>query len=449
MAFVKSLFGQVLIGIALGVAVGLLWPHVGVALKPLGDAFVKLIKMLIAPIVFCTVAGGIAKARDLGSVGRVGGRALIYFEAVSTVALVIGMAAGLLLKPGAGFNIRVATLDPGAVSSYVAQAHRMASVPDTLLHIIPDTVVSAFATGDLLQVLLLAILTGFGLAALARAGRAEGLIHGLETVGELFFAIIRIVVRAAPIGAFGAMAFTLGQYGIGSLAKLATLTVCVYATSALFVALVLGTIAWAAGFSIWRFLYYIREELLIYSLGASAFELTVLPQLMAKLERPWAAPSEVVGLGHPHGLFVQPRRQAQHLHDAGHSVPGPGHQHAAVARPGTDHRPGGDADVEGSRGRRHRGRFHHPGHDPGGRGHDPGGRRMALILGGRPLPQGTCRALVNMIGNGVGTLVIARWEGVLDQRGVPTGSCALKNLPPPFGGGGPRRGGGGDTAEIS
>jgi len=411
MTFVKSLFGQVLIAIALGGAVGLLWPHFGVALKPLGDAFVKLIKMLIAPIVFCTVAGGIAKTRDLGSVGRVGGRALIYFETVSTVALVMGLAAGLLLKPGAGFNISIATLDPGAVSTYVAQAHRMASVPDTLLHIIPDTVVSAFAAGDLLQVLLLAILTGFGLAALARAGRAAGLIHGLETVGELFFAIIRIVVRAAPIGAFGAMAFTLGQYGIGSLAKLATLTVCVYATSALFVALVLGTIAWAAGFSIWRFLYYIREELLI-CLGASASE-AVLPQLMAKLER-LGAPREVVGLVTPTGYSfnldgtnIYMTLATLFLAQATNTPLSLGQELTLVGVAMLTSK--GAAGVTGAG-------FITLAMTLGAVGTIPVGA-MALILGVDRFLS-TCRALTNMIGNGVGTLVIARWEGVLDREAL-------------------------------
>jgi aerobic C4-dicarboxylate transport protein len=411
MAFVKSLFGQVLIAIALGVAVGLLWPHFGVALKPLGDGFVKLIKMLIAPIVFCTVAGGIAKARDLGRVGRIGGRALIYFEAVSTIALVMGMAAGLLLQPGRGFNISIATLDPGSVSTYVAQAHRMASVPDTLLHIIPDTFLSAFATGDLLQVLLLAVLTGFGLAALARAGRGEGLIHGLDTVGELFFAVIRIVVRAAPIGAFGAIAFTLGQYGLASLAKLATLTACVYLTSAVFVAVVLGAIAWAAGFSIWRFLYYIREELLI-CLGASASE-AVLPQLMAKLER-LGAPREVVGLVTPTGYSfnldgtnIYMTLATLFLAQATNTPLSLGQELTLVGVAMLTSK--GAAGVTGAG-------FITLAMTLGAVGTIPVGA-MALILGVDRFLS-TCRALTNMIGNGVGTLVIARWEGVLDREAL-------------------------------
>jgi aerobic C4-dicarboxylate transport protein len=409
MRFAKSLFGQVLIAIVLGGMVGVAWPHLGVALKPLGDGFVKLIKMLIAPVVFCTVAGGIAKMSDLKTVGRVGGRALIYFEVVSTLALLVGLGVGLLLKPGAGFNIDPATLDPAAVSTYVSQAHKMASVPDTLLHIIPDTVVSAFAGGDLLQVLLLSILTGCGLSALSRSGHGGGLIKGLETVGELFFAIIRIVVKAAPIGAFGAMAFTLGQYGVGSLVKLGALVGCVYLTSFLFVALVLGGIAWTAGFSLWRFLLYIREELLIV-LGASASE-AVLPQLMVKLERLGADPA-VVGLVTPTGysfnldgtniymtlatLFLAQATNA-------HLTLGQELTIVAVAMLTSK----GAAGVTGAG-------FITLALTLGAVGSIPVAA-MALILGpDRFLSQ--CRALTNMIGNAVGTLVIARWEGALDRE---------------------------------
>jgi aerobic C4-dicarboxylate transport protein len=401
----------VLIAIVLGAAVGLLWPHVGVALKPLGDGFVKLIKMLVAPIIFCTVAGGIAKAGDPSRVGRVGGRALIYFEAVSTLALIMGMAAGLILKPGAGFNIAIATLDPSGVSAYVAQAHRMASVSDTLLHIIPDTVVSAFAAGDLLQVLLVAVLAGFGLAALKRAGRAAGLIRGLDVVAELFFAIIRIVVRAAPIGAFGAMAFTLGQYGAASVVKLAALTICVYLTSAAFVAVVLGAIAWAAGFSIWRFLYYIREELLI-CLAASASE-AVLPQLMAKLER-LGAPQEVVGLVTPTGYSfnldgtnIYITLATLFLAQATNTPLSLGQQLTVVGVAMLTSK--GAAGVTGAG-------FITLAMTLGALGTIPVGA-MALILGVDRFLS-TCRALTNMIGNGVGTLVIARWEGVLDREAL-------------------------------
>ena len=408
MRFAKSLFGQVMIAIVLGGVVGLLWPHLGVALKPLGDGFVKLIKMLIAPLVFCTVAGGIAKMSDLAAVGRVGGRALIYFEAVSTVALLVGMAVGLVLQPGRGFNIDPASLDPGAVSSYVAQAHKMASITDTLLHIIPDTVASAFVAGDLLQVLLLAILAGFGLAAISHAEAGLGLIKGLETVGELFFAIIRIVVKAAPIGAFGAMAFTLGQYGVGSLVRLGALVACVYLASFLFIAVVLGAVAWAAGFSLWRFLLYIREELLIV-LGASASE-AVLPQLMRKLERLGADPA-VVGLVTPTGYSFNLDGTNIYMTVATLFLAQATNAHLTLVQEFTIVGVAmltskGAAGVTGAG-------FITLALTLGAVGTIPVAA-MALILGvDRFLSQS--RALTNMIGNAVGTLVVARWDGSLDR----------------------------------
>jgi len=426
MRFVRSLFGQVLIAIVLGVMAGAVWPHFGVALKPLGDGFVKLIKMLIAPIVFCTVAGGIAKVSDLRSVGRVGGRALIYFEAVSTVALVLGLAVGLIFKPGAGFNINIATLDPAAVSTYVAQARKLGSVSDTLLHLIPDTVVSAFATGDLLQVLLLAILAGFGLAAVTRSGHGAGLTHTLEAIGELFFAIIRIVVRAAPIGAFGAMAFTIGQYGTVSLAKLAILVIAVYGASAAFVGVVLGLIAWAAGFSLWRYLAYIREELLI-CLGASASE-AVLPQLMLKLER-LGAPKTIVGLVTPAGYSfnldgtnIYITLATLFLAQATNTPLSFGQTLTIVLVAMLTSK--GAAGVTGAG-------FITLAMTLGAVGTIPVAA-MALILGVDRFLS-TSRALVNMIGNGVGTLVIARWEGSLDRetltRELRRGSDAAEAAP--------------------
>ena len=408
MRIFRSLFAQVLIAIALGVLVGAFWPHFGVALKPLGDGFVKLIKMLIAPIVFCTVAGGIAKTSDPKAVGRVGGRALIYFEVVSTIALFIGLAVGLIFKPGAGFNIDVATLDPAAVSTYVAQARKAASVPETLLHIIPDTVASAFAAGDLLQVLLLAILAGFGLAALNRAGAGSDLAHGLEKIGALFFAIIGIVVRAAPLGAFGAMAFTIGQYGLASLGKLAILVVSVYATSALFIAVVLGLIAWAAGFSLWRFLVYLREELLI-CLGASASE-AVLPQLMVKLER-LGVPTAVVGLVTPTGYSFNLDGTNIYMTLATLFLAQATNAHLTLIQELTIVGVAmltskGAAGVTGAG-------FITLAMTLSAVGTIPVAA-MALILGVDRFLS-TSRALTNMIGNAVGTIVIAGWEGSLDR----------------------------------
>jgi aerobic C4-dicarboxylate transport protein len=340
-------------------------------------------------------------------VGRVGGRALVYFEAVSTIALVLGLAAGLVLKPGAGFNVSLAALDPGAVSAYVAQAHRMASVPDTVLHIIPETFVSAFAAGDLLQVLFLAVLTGFALAALARAGRAAGLIHGLDAVGALFFTIIGIVVRAAPIGAFGAMAFTIGKYGIASLWSLGALMATFYATCLIFVFVVLGAIARFNGFSIWKFVKYIREELLIV-LGTSSSE-AALPRMMMKMESLGARKS-VVGLVIPTGYSFNLDGTSIYLTMAAVFIA------QATNTPMTWEQQvtlllvllltsKGAAGVTGSG-------FIVLAATLSAVGHVPVGG-LALILGiDRFMSE--ARALTNLVGNGVATLVVARWTGDLD-----------------------------------
>jgi len=293
--WLKLLYVQVLIGIALGVLVGALWPETGAALKPLGDAFIKLIKLTIAPVIFVTVASGIAHMSDLKKFGRVGGKALLYFETVSTIALIVGLIVGRTVQPGRGFDVDPATLDPSVAAGYVKSA-KADSVVDHLMNLIPDTFFGAFAGGDLLQVLLLAILTGFACTRLGPAGAKVA--EGLEQIGKVFFSIIQIVVRAAPIGAFGAMAFTIGRYGVGSLAQLGALVATFYLTSAIFVIVVLGVVGRIVGFSIFRYLNYIKEELLIV-LGASSSE-AVLPQMMEKLER-LGASRPVVGLVIPTG----------------------------------------------------------------------------------------------------------------------------------------------------
>ena len=290
-----TLYIQVLIGIVLGLLVGALWPETGASLKPLGDAFIKLIKMVIAPVIFCTVALGIAQMGDMKKFGRIGGKAIIYFEVVSTLALAIGLGVGLIMRPGAGFNIDPASLDPSVTASYVKRAHAE-SVTDHLLNIIPDTFFSALTGGDLLQVLLVAILFGFACTRLGEAGRTVA--GGLEKIVKVFFGIIHMVVRLAPIGAFGAMAFTIGRYGLASLLPLGALIACFYITCLLFVIIVLGLIARFIGFSLWRFLSYIREELLI-TLGSSSSE-PALPKMIEKLER-LGAPPAVVGLVIPTG----------------------------------------------------------------------------------------------------------------------------------------------------
>jgi aerobic C4-dicarboxylate transport protein len=296
MRWLKLLYVQVLIGIALGVLVGALWPETGAALKPLGDAFIKLIKLTIAPVIFCTVAAGIAHMSDLKKFGRVGGKALIYFEVVSTVALAIGLAVGTLVAPGRGFGVDPATLDPNVAAGYAKRAAEDTGLVDHLLHIIPDTFVGAFASGDLLQVLFIAILTGFACTRLGEFGATVA--RGLDQGVKVFFSIIHIVVRAAPIGAFGAMAFTVGRYGLDSLVQLGALIATFYVTALLFVIVVLGLIARWVGFSLFKFLADIRVELLIV-LGASSSE-AVLPQMMEKLER-LGASKPVVGLVIPTG----------------------------------------------------------------------------------------------------------------------------------------------------
>jgi aerobic C4-dicarboxylate transport protein len=287
------LYIQVLI--AIGVLVGHFYPGLGKALKPLGDGFIALIKMMIAPVIFCTVVHGIASMGDLKKLGRVGVKTLVYFEVVSTIALGVGLLIGELVQPGAGFDIDPASLDPNAVASYVTRA-KDESIVQHFMQIIPDTFIGAFAKGDLLQVLLVSILTGFALTRVGEIG--ERITHAIDNIAKVFFAIIGLIVRVAPIGAFGAMAFTVGAFGVGSLWKLVELILVFYATSALFVLVVLGAIAWYSGFSIFRFIAYIKDELLIV-VGTSSSE-TVLPQMIQKMQRLGASKS-VVGLVIPTG----------------------------------------------------------------------------------------------------------------------------------------------------
>jgi len=290
------LYIQVLIAIALGILLGYFFPNVAIPMKPLGDGFIALIKMMIAPVIFCTVVHGIASMSDLKKIGRIGLKTLVYFEVVSTVALAIGLLVGELLHPGAGFNIDPSTLDPKDVASFATRAKQESLVGHLLAIIPPDSYFGALARGDLLQILLISILSGFAVSQLGAVG--EKIAGAIDTAAKMFFGIIRIIVRAAPIGAFGAMAFTIGQYGIGSLVNLGALIATFYLTSALFVLIVLGAIARFSGFSILRFLGYIKDELLIV-LGTSSSE-TVLPNLMHKMERLGASKS-VVGLVVPTG----------------------------------------------------------------------------------------------------------------------------------------------------
>ncbi len=295
MRLLRHLYVQVLIGIILGGVVGYVWPDFGAQLKPLGDAFVNLIKMLIGPIIFTTVVVGLAGMGDLKKAGKVGLRAFVYFEVVTTLALVIGLVVANVFTPGAGVHADPATLDTKATAGY-AQAAQGLSWVDTLLHIIPKTFVSAFAEGDILQVLLLALLFGFALGRLGDHGRP--VINLLHEVARVFFGIVAIVCKLAPIAAAGAMAFTIGKYGIGTLVNLGQLMLCVYLTCGLFIFVVLGAIMRANGFSLIRTLRYVKEELLIVA-GTSSSE-TALPGLMDKMEKAGCA-RPVVGIVVPAG----------------------------------------------------------------------------------------------------------------------------------------------------
>jgi aerobic C4-dicarboxylate transport protein len=291
----KSLYVQVLIGIGCGVLLGYLQPETGAAMRPLGDGFIKLIRMIIAPIIFCTVVVGIAQMGALKELGRIGLRALIYFEVVSSLALAIGLIVVSVVQPGVGVNAEQSTLDANSALQYTTAAKSLGAT-DFLLNIIPNTVVDAFAKGEILQVLLLAILSG--LALLHLGDRVRPLIDMVDQVSQALFQMVGMIMRLAPIGAFGATAFTIGRYGIGTLFALGKLMLSVYATCFAFVIIVLGVIAKMSGFSLWKLLKYIREEILIV-LGTSSSE-SVLPRIMAKLEHLGCSKS-VVGLVVPTG----------------------------------------------------------------------------------------------------------------------------------------------------
>jgi len=403
--FYKILYVQVLFAIFCGVMLGIYLPADAVAMKPLGDGFIKLIKMIIAPVIFCTVVSGIAGMQDVKKIGRVGGKALIYFEVVSTFALVIGLLVANTIQPGAGFNADPHTLDTKSIAQYTDKTKSLTTV-DFLLNIIPSTVFDAFAKGDILQVLLVAILFGFALSLLGERGRP---IHKLiDEVSHAFFGMVNIIMKAAPLGAFGAMSFTIGKYGIASLLPLAKLMGSFYLTCALFVFVVLGLIAKYTGFSIFRFIAYIKEELLIV-LGTSSSE-SALPSLMRKLEK-LGASKPVVGLVIPTGysfnldgtniymtmaaLFVAQATNTdltltQQLTILGvamltskgaSGITGAGFITLAATLAVVPTIP-----VAG----------------------------MALILGiDRFMSE--CRALTNFCGNGVAALVVAKWEGELDH----------------------------------
>ncbi len=418
--FYRSLYFMVLLAILAGGAVGHFWPELGKDLKPLGDAFIKLVKMIIAPVIFLTIATGIAGMRDLARVGRVAAKAFGYFFFFSTLALIVGLVIANVVQPGRGLNIDPATLNAGAVAQYASAAHET-TIVGFLTGIIPTTLVSAFAEGNILQTLFVAILFGI---AMAIVGDAAAPVHrALESLSQIMFKLVAILMKAAPVGAFGAFAFTIGAYGLGAIANLAALIATFYLTSLIFVLGVLGAVCWANGFSIFRLIRYLKEELLLV-LGTSSSE-AALPSLMQKLERA-GAPRSVVGLVVPTGysfnldgtniymtmaaLFIaQAMNIDLSLQDqvllllvamlsskGAAGITGAGFITLAATLAVVPTVP-----IAG----------------------------MALILGiDRFMSE--CRALTNFVGNAVATLVVARWEGELDREalhaalGSPPGKLA-------------------------
>jgi aerobic C4-dicarboxylate transport protein len=396
------------VGVALAIVLGCVDPPLAAAMKPLGDAFIRLITMIITLVIFCTLVTGVAGMEDMKKVGRVGGKALLYFELVSTLALLFGLAVGNLVKPGSGFNIDPTTLESQAVAGYAGQA-KAQSVTEFLFHIIPTTVADAFAKGDILQVLLISLLFGF---AISIAGRhCRPLLDFLEGLTRAVFGVVAIVMRFAPIGAFGAMAFTIGKYGLASLGPLAKLIASLYITAAIFVFLVLGAIARLAGFGILRFLWYLRDEIVLV-LATSSSE-PALPTLMAKLEN-LGCSKALVGLVVPTGYTFNADGTSLYMTMAALFVAQATNTHLTILQQLTILGVAlltskGASGVQGAA-------FIAlvatmmviPTIPVAG---------MALILGiDRFLSM--CRAVVNMIGNGVATMVIARWEKELDQTAL-------------------------------
>ena len=399
------LYVQVLIAIIAGVAIGHFAPHVGESLKPIGDGFIKLVKMIIAPVIFLTIVTGIAGMRDLAAVGRVAAKAFAYFLTFSTLALVVGMVVGNVIRPGAGMNINPATLDGSKIAEYAEKAHDT-TLTGFLLNIIPDTFVSGLSEGNILQTLFVAILFGIGLAMIGERGAR--VTHALEDLSLAVFKVVAILMKAAPIGAFGAMAFTIGKYGVGTLLNLAALVGTFYLTSLLFVIVVLGLVARACGFSIFKLIAYLKTELLLV-LGTSSSE-SALPSLIEKLERA-GCPKSIVGLVVPTGYSfnldgtnIYMTLAALFIAQATGVELSIGQQLLLLAVAMLSSK--GAAGVTGAG-------FITlaatlsivPSVPVAG---------MALILGVDRF-MSECRSLTNFIGNAVATVVVTRWEGRLDQ----------------------------------
>src|SRR6476660_3966197 len=402
--FFKSLYFQVLSAILAGVLLGHFYPQLGEQMKPLGDAFIKMIKMVIAPIIFCTVVHGIASMQDLRKVGRVGIKALVYFEVVTSLALIIGLIVANTLQPGVGMNVDPTTIDTKSIQGYVAKSKEQSTL-QFLMDIIPNTVVGAFAQGEILQVLFFAILFAFGLQALGQRGQA--LLGVIDQASHALFGVVSIIMKVAPHGAFGAMAFTIGKYGVGTLVSLAKLMVAFYTTCVIFIVVVLGGFAMLAGFNIFKFIRYIKEELLIV-LGTSSSE-SVLPRMIAKLEN-LGCEKSVVGLVIPTGYSFNLDGTCIYLTMAAiFLAQATGTELTLVQQLGivgilllTSK---GAAGVTGSGFIVLAATLATVGTIPVA--------SIALILGVDRF-MSEARALTNLIGNGVATVVVSRWEGALD-----------------------------------
>ena len=405
MRFFRTLYGQVLIATAVGVCVGHFWPGAGAAMKPLGDSFVKLVRMIVAPIIFCTVVAGIAGAAGAKTVGKAGVLALVYFEVVTTIALVLGLLVVNVVRPGAGMNVDAATLDAAAVAQYVSAGKEQDAV-SFALDIIPTSVVDAFARGDILQVLLLSVLFGFALKTLGTAGAS--IVSFVERLGSTFFAIVGFIMKAAPVGAFGAMAFTIGNFGVATLAQLGKVIACFYAACLVFVFVVLGAIGWWHGFGIWRFVALIKEEIFIV-FGTSSSE-SVLPRIMEKLEDMGVRRS-VVGVVIPAGYSFNLDGTAVYLAiatvfiaQATNTPLGASQQLMVLALLLITSK--GAAGVAGAALIALTGTLSATGHVPVA--------GVALILGIHRF-MGEAMAVTNLIGNGVATIVVAKWCGEVDE----------------------------------
>lgn len=406
MKYLKILYVQVIIAIGIGILLGHFYPDFAVQLKPLGDGFIKLIKMMIAPIIFCTIVTGIAGMQNTKKVGRVGLKAILYFEVVTTIALIIGLVVINVLKPGVGINVDVTTLDTKSVETYITEGKSQTTI-DFLMHIIPENIVNAFATNSILQVLFFAVLLGFALSKIGE--KAAPLLKGIQSLESGLFAIIKIIMKVAPLGALGAMAFTIGKYGLGSLEQLAQLMGSFYITCVVFIVVVLGGILKYTGFNIFRLLAYIKEELLIV-LGTSSSE-AALPSLMNKLEKVGVS-EPVVGLVVPtgysfnlDGTSIYLTMAAVFLAQATNTPLDISHQITLLLVLLLTSK--GAAGVTGSGFIVLAATLPTVGHIPVA--------AIALIFGiDRFMSEG--RALTNIIGNTVATIVVAKWEKEIDMK---------------------------------